>query len=390
MKIALDARALCEEQKTGIGQTIEKMVENLELLPMNQYQLNYFAFRKRKQKKLIMKKYENLGYQLRCCCIMPFGVYSRLWRWIPIPYSWLMGKTADITQFFNYVIPPGVKGVAGVYIYDMVYKACPETMEIATRQYMERHMEMSCKRADFIITISEFSKNEIVKYMGVSPQKIYVVPCGVDLDKYRSDISSEDVAHVMRKYGIEDNYFLYLGTLEPRKNIPFLLKAYCKLYKELGEKTPYLVLAGNKAWGYHEILELIKKNHIEKMVIFTGYIDEVDKPALLRGAICFLFPSLYEGFGIPPLEAMACGTPVIVSNRSSLPEVVGKAGILIDPEDVEDMMGKMKKMLTDAKYRHFWGALGEQRAEEFSWKAAAEKLNYVYCTLREQHVGWDS
>lgn len=378
MKIAFDAQSLLEENKTGIGWTIEKVLENMEILPCDEYQLNYFALKNKKQKRQKMKLYERIGYATKECGWFPLGLYRRLWNIVPIPYSFFMGRDADITQFFNFVIPPGVKGKKVVYIYDMVYKAYPETMEESTRVYMEQNVKKSCQRADFIITISEFSKREIVKYLGVSEQMISVVPCGVDLSMYHTKISQTQVKQVTQLFAICDRYFLYLGTLEPRKNVTLIIKAYYQLKHQSVKKMPQLVLAGKKGWGYDDIFRLIKEYKLETDVIFTGYVTEEEKVALLKGAVCFIYPSLYEGFGMPPLEAMACGTPVIASNAASLPEVIGDSGILIDPESIEDLKKSMLEINENSQLRNKLSYEGAKRAQNYDWRKIAVQLKELY------------
>lgn len=381
MKVAFDAQSLFEERKTGIGWTIEKLISCLEIPQSDKYQLNYFAFRNKELKRRQMQRYAEKGYVIKACNWFPLGIYRRIWNLLPIPYSVFMGRDTDITQFFNYVIPPGVKGKTVVYIYDMVYKAYPETMEETTRRYMEKNVEKSCKRADAIITISEFSKKEIIKYLGISANKIWVVPCGVDLLTYNPYISSKRVNAVKQKFGIGERYFLYLGTLEPRKNITIILKAYNALKLQVGKELPKLVLAGKKGWGYDEINHLVKSCGLEQDVIFTGYISEEEKAELLRGALVFLFPSLYEGFGMPPLEAMACGTPVIVSNAASLPEVVGDAGLTVDPYSTEELKNAMKEITENKKLREELGYKGYSRAQIFKWESIVKSLNIIYDEL---------
>lgn len=378
MKIALDVQSLFEEKKTGIGWTVKMMTENLLKDKRNDFYLNYFSFRNHVEKQKRLECYQQDNTTIACCKWMPLGIYRRIWKWLPLPYSMFFRETPDITQFFNYVIPPGAKGIKSVYIYDMVYKACPETMEATTRTYMEKEMERSCRRADLIITISEFSKNEIIKYMNVNPDKIAVVPCGIDHAVFHDKIKEEAVKLVKEIYHLGEQYFLYLGTLEPRKNIPLIIRAYHELYKRKGSSIPKLVLAGKRGWGYDEIFALIQKLNLQDMVLFPGYVSEADKPAMLRGAVCFLFPSLYEGFGIPPLEAMACGTPVIVSDAASLPEVVGEGGIQVACDDYEAMSSYMERLSTDAEYREQWSKAGVEQAAKFSWEKSAEILADAY------------
>ena len=377
MKIALDVQSLFEEKKTGIGWTVKMMTENLLKDSRNNFYLNYFSFRNHAEKQKRLACYQQDNTTIACCKWMPLGIYRRIWKW-PLPYSMFFQETPDITQFFNYVIPPGAKGIKSVYIYDMVYKACPETMEATTRAYMEKEMERSCRRADLIITISEFSKNEIIKYMNVDPGKIAVVPCGIDHTVFHDKIKEEAVKQVKEIYHLGEQYFLYLGTLEPRKNIPLIIRAYHELYKRKGSSIPKLVLAGKRGWGYDEIFALIQELKLQDMVLFPGYVSETDKPAMLRGAVCFLFPSLYEGFGIPPLEAMACGTPVIVSDAASLPEVVGGCGLKVRYDDHETMSRYMELMSEDSVYREQWSKAGVERAKSFAWDKSAKKLLIVY------------
>ena len=381
MKIALDVQSLFEEKKTGIGWTVKMMTENLLKDEKNEFYLNYFSFRNQNEKRKRLEEYQKKNTTIACCKWMPLGIYRRIWNLIPLTYSMFFQEKPEITQFFNYVIPPGAKGVKAVYIYDMVYKACPETMEAATRAYMEKEMETSCRRADLIITISEFSKQEIIKYMQVAPEKIAVVPCGIDHSVFHDKIKEEAVAKMRAKYHLAEPYFLYLGTLEPRKNIPVIIRAYAELRKRKGDHIPKLVLAGKCGWGYDAIFALIQELKLEDMVLFPGYVEETDKPAMLRGAVCFLFPSLYEGFGIPPLEAMACGTPVIVSDAASLPEVVGDGGIQVQREDYESMSRYMEQLSGDSAYREQWGLAGSEQSKKFSWKKSAEALLEVYKTV---------
>ena len=378
MKIALDVQSLLEEKKTGIGWTVQMMVENMLQAEENDYVLNYFAFRKKNKARNIINRYNNKNTYIQCCAWFPLAIYRRICRYIPIPYAFLFRHKCDITQFFNFVIPPGARGLKSVYIYDMVFKAYPETMEETTRRYMEQQMTESCNRADLIITISEFSKNEIIKYMNVNPDKIKVVPCGIDHSIYHERIASRVICEIKKKYDLNKEYFLYVGTLEPRKNIKAIIYAYRLLVQRKGDDSPNLVLAGKKGWGYEEIANLVNELQLDKKVIFTGYIEEDDKPALISGAVGFLFPSLYEGFGIPPLEAMACGTPVLVSNEASLPEVVGNAGMKVAHNDYDSMSEFMEKLFFEPGYRHKWSEEGIKQAQLFSWENSAKKLLDVY------------
>jgi glycosyltransferase involved in cell wall biosynthesis len=237
-------------------------------------------------------------------------------------------------------------------------------------------LRKSCKRADKIITISEFSKSEIIRYLGIAEDKIVVMPCGVDFSKYHPNYTKAEVKVITDKYHLEDDYLLYLGTLEPRKNIIRLIGAYAQL-KNNTQDIPKLVLAGRKGWMYDSIFEIVKELQLEEDVIFTGYIEASETPILMKGAKAFLFPSIYEGFGMPPLEAMACGTPVLVSNVASLPEVVGDAGVLVDPLSTQSIRDGLELLLKNEDLRNDLSRRGIERAQTFSWDKSVNIIEKV-------------
>jgi glycosyltransferase involved in cell wall biosynthesis len=178
---------------------------------------------------------------------------------------------------------------------------------------------------------------------------------------------------------LPDHYFLYIGTLEPRKNIQSIIRAYKA--NEGRFKGVKLVIAGRKGWMYEEIFKLVREFRLQNDIYFPGYIEDGDVPLLYRGAEAFVFPSLYEGFGMPPLEAMACGVPVITSNTSSLPEVVGDAGLRINPKDIEQLSYAMVKILEDSELRVNCVKKGLERAQNFTWENSAKKVIDIYHEL---------
>ena len=231
------------------------------------------------------------------------------------------------------------------------------------------------------MTVSEFTKKELMKYYDIASEKIAVVPNGVETAQYHLNYSSEQIQGAKKKYSIVGSYFLYLGTLEPRKNLRGLLLAYKKFYeerKDTGKEIPKLVLAGGKGWMYDEIFQTAEEISLKDHVIFTGYVDEQDKAPLMCGASVFCFPSFYEGFGMPPLEAMACGTPVLTSNNSSLKEVTGDAAIQVDPYDLDQMAQKMSELCDNNDLGQQLRERGIKQAEKYSWANAVEKLWEVY------------
>jgi glycosyltransferase involved in cell wall biosynthesis len=195
---------------------------------------------------------------------------------------------------------------------------------------------------------------------------------------------------VRARYGLPGPYLLYVGTLHPRKNLVRLVQAFALLLDSLSSKSAYpisniqypvdnlqLVLAGQKGWLYDEILSQVRRLDLTGRVVLTGYVPEADLPALLSGALAFVFPSLYEGFGFPVLEAMACGTPVICSDVSSLPEVAGDAALLMDPEDVEALAAAIQRLVSDEELRRDLVARGYRQVQRFSWRHCAEEVLQV-------------
>lgn len=382
MKIAFESQLFLKGNKTGIAWCADNIIK--ELASMEECFCNYFSMKYNKHQLGQVRKYQQYGVQMQECKWFHDVLYKLVWPFTLLPYSCFFSKEVDITQFFNYIVPPGVKGKRVVIVHDMAYKVCPETVRLKTKRWLQLTLKGSCKRADAIVTDSESSKKDIVRYLNVSPDKITVMPSGVDLRYFHNKYSDEEILKIKKKYHIRDEYFLYLGTLEPRKNIPNLLRAYKKLLDiDLKGVIPQLVIAGGKGWLFDSIFETVKELNIEGNVLFTGYMEADEVPKIMCGAVAFVFPSIYEGFGIPPLEAMACGTPVITSNLSSLPEVVGDAGILVDPTSVDEICCAMKRIVTDEGLRHDLIEKGLARAQRYTWKNSAEILYSLYKRLLE-------
>ena len=235
------------------------------------------------------------------------------------------------------------------------------------------------KHVNSIITISNSTKNDIIRYFKITETKIKVIYNGVD-DRFKV-LHEDEIKSVKEEYGIKHPFILFVGTLEPRKNIPTLLKAFYLLKKK---NIPHkLVIVGGKGWKYDSVYETIKSLNLQKKVIFTGYVPDEDLPKLYNAADLFVYPSLYEGFGLPPLEAMACGTPVITSNTSSLPEVVGDAGILVNPFSVEEIAGAMESILKNKSLREQMIKRGLKRSQMFSWEKCAKEVVKIYKSLEE-------
>ena len=384
MKVSFESQLLMEAEKTGIGWVADEVIRAIRKLePDWELQLNYFKLRNRSAgRPAAMEEYIRLGFR-DVCAFFSYSGYKMMWNVVRIPYSFFFGKDSDVTFFFNYYIPPGVKGKKVTIFHDMTYKVYPETVRTRTRMMLNANMLNACKRADKIIAVSEFTKQEIMKYLPVEADRIVVMPNGVKLDKFRPDYTEEEVAAARERNHLPEKYLLYLGTLEPRKNIERLIDAYGLLRKEQ-EDVPKLVLAGRKGWLYDTIFEKVKTLGLEQDVIFTGYVSNADAPLLMKGAVAFVFPSIYEGFGMPPLEAMACGTPVLTSNVSSLPEVVGDCGVLVDPYSVDEIKEGLKRLVNDDKLRADLSERGIRRAQTFTWERSAEIVCKVFRELQEE------
>ena len=379
MNIAFDALPLLGK-KTGIGFCEAGQVRAMTRLhPENQYTLNYFAVKNLEEKKQDLKPYLDKHVKMKHAFCSPYG-YRLISGFLPVPYSLFFGKDNQITHFFNYIVPPGVAGKTVVTVHDMVYKAYPETVRARTRHMLSLGLVQSMTRADRIVTDSEFSKSEIIKYYPEFASKIRVVPCGVDSEKFYPVHDETAFRKIQKKYQLPDSYFLYLGTLEPRKNLENLISAYAEFAK-MQEHPAKLVLAGAKGWLYDSIFQQVKRLHLEQQVIFTEYIQEQDLCTLMSCALAFVFPSIYEGFGMPPLEAMACGTPVLVSDSASLPEVTGTDAVIVKPDSIPDMTKGLNRLFTDENLRKMLSQKGLARAKSFSWEKSAELLYQVYQEL---------
>lgn len=383
IKIAFDAQLLLKGNRTGIGWCADNLIKTIARTSDYKCQINYFSKGYSIDKENLMKEYSEYGIKNNQCSWFNDVWYKMLWPFLRVPYYWFFGKDCQITQFFNYIIPPGVKGKKVTIVHDMAHLSCPETVRLKTRLWLALTLRQSCKRADVIVTVSNFSKNEIIKYMNIPENKIVVMLSGVDLDFFHPNYCLNRIEVVLKKYRISKRYFLYLGTIEPRKNVQRIIDAYVMLKKKRND-VPQLVLAGGKGWMCDSIYENVMRLKMPKDIIFTGYIDEEEAPLLMCGAEVFLFPSLYEGFGTPPVEAMACGTPVISSKVASMPEIAGDAALLVNPYSVEEISEAMENLMDDEDLRLSLRKKGLERAKKYTWENSANVLKKIYQNLQKE------
>ncbi|MCR5600455.1 MAG: glycosyltransferase family 4 protein [Ruminococcus sp.] len=382
MKITFDAVPICSDKITGIGWCEVGQTQTLaQLHPEHEYEYSFFTSGNKERIKRV-KKFAGKRIKLNTSDFSGY-LYRAASTFLPIPYSFFFGRKSNITHFFNYIVPPFVHGKKVVTVHDMVYKAFPETVRGRTRFMLETGLKRSMKRADIIVTDSEFSKSEIIKYFPQHEHKIKVVPCGVDLERFHPCTEPERIPEVKKSLDIEGDYFLYLGTIEPRKNLERLITAYAAFAKKVGGKAPKLVLAGGKGWLDNGIYSRVEKLGMTKNVIFTKYVPSEDMNPLMCGALAFVFPSIYEGFGMPPLEAMACGVPVLASSEASLPEVTGDCAVICDAYSVKSIAQGLYRLYSSPKLREELSRKGLERAKGFTWERSAEMLLDIYRELEK-------
>ncbi len=262
-----------------------------------------------------------------------------------------------------------------VTVYDLSFVHYPEVLSTARRLYLQSFTAHTCRRAARVIAISHSTARDVSAVFGIDPACIDVAPPGTDFDRFRP-LPAADVTAFKREQGLPDDFWLFVGTLEPRKNLPLLLQAYAQLP---ADSRPVLVLGGGKGWDYGAIFEAIASLKLERHVVTPGFIPMEALPLWYNSAATFLYPSLYEGFGIPPLEAMACGTPVIVSDVSSLPEVVANSeGLRVPPHDVDAWVAALTTALDDPAWRERAAASGQTAAQRYTWQHTANQTILSY------------
>lgn len=384
MKISVNIQPLLHSDKSGIGFYEAELIKAISQIDKeNEYMLDFFSFKNSDEKICAASKYACENSKLNPCKWFSATLYQLIWAFFPLPYRFFFKEKADISHFYNYHVPPFARGKKVAIIYDTVIKDFPETVRFKTKMMLKLTLKRSIKRADRIVTISKFSKRQIIRHFGVSPEKIDIVPCGVNFDIFNPNYSASLVAKTAAKYNISSDYILYLGTLEPRKNIERIIEAY-SLLKSKTKTSPALVLAGGKGWLYESIFEKVKALGLEENIVFTGYVPDEDVPLLMKGAMLFCFPSIYEGFGMPPLEAMACGTPVITSNNTALPEVVDDAAIQVDPYSVEKIAEALQSLVESENLRTELSKKGLAQCQKFTWENSAKKMLEIYRKLFDE------
>jgi glycosyltransferase involved in cell wall biosynthesis len=304
---------------------------------------------------------------------------------LPVPAEVLTGA-CDLYHSPDFVLPPLRQARGVVTVHDLSFMRLPDCADPGLRAYLERSVPRSVRAAHHVLADSSNTRNDLIELLQVPPGKVSVVPGAVGRDFSRvKDASMLD--QTRHRYGLPAFYVLSVGTLEPRKNYPRLISAFALMRRQTG-LPHHLVIAGRPGWLYEGVHERVRQEGVGDSVHFLGLVSDADLPSLYTLADLLVFPSLYEGFGLPPLEAMACGTPVVCSNNSSLPESAGTAAQTVDPTDTDGIADAMARLLGNAGLRSRLIQLGYHQAAQFTWTAAARKLLAAYeCALSEGRDG---
>lgn len=281
----------------------------------------------------------------------------------------------DLLHSPDFIPPAFGYGRSVITVHDLNFLYYPRFLNAESRRYYNEQIEWAVERADHVLADSYATRDDLVSLLGVAPDKVTVVHLAAD-PSFRP-LSQAVASQIAARYRLELGFLLFVGTLEPRKNIPGLLLAYRMLLDRRVTDRP-LVLVGGKGWLYDEILDRTAALDLSDHVRFLHNVPDADLPGLYSAASLLMMPSFHEGFGLPALEAMSCGTPVVVANRASLPEVVGEAGLLVDPDDPEDIAEALKRVLTQESERERMRRAGLERAEAFSWERVARETRAVY------------
>ncbi|GAB4506251.1 MAG: glycosyltransferase family 1 protein [Anaerolineales bacterium] len=304
----------------------------------------------------------------------------RLWHrlQIPLPVEVFLGRL-DIFHSPDFVLPPVARAVKVLTIHDLSFLRVPECADPRLRWYLGQVVPRSVRRADFLLADSESTRRDLIELLGVPPDRVQVIYGGVDA-RFAPVEDAEALRRVRETYAGGRPFILAVGTLEPRKNYPTLIRAFAQA-RQAARLPHALIIVGRKGWVYEPIFAAVDELGLHDHVLFPGFVPDEELPVLYSAADVLVTPSFYEGFGLPALEAMACGTPVIVSDVSSLPEVVGDAGVRIDPRDEAGLAEAMVHVVQDSALRAALRAAGRERARRFTWDDAARELLAVYARV---------
>lgn len=374
MNVFLDAQPLLGP-RSGVSRYVSKLVEELSRFPGLRLTLAFNRIAKEIDLSSLPVEtgslvIENQRYPYKV--IRRFLGPNFLYLY---PYDRWTRNKPDIFHGTNFTYVPVARGKTIITIHDLAYMRYPETTSERIYKHHSRWVPYSARQCDRIIGISECTKRDIVELLNVPEEKVDVIYLAAD-EKFKP-MPAATISPILEKYRLPERYILFVGTLEPRKNLVGLLKTYLLLKRNF-DYFVKLVVVGAKGWKYSPIFDWIEQNGLQDDIIFTGFIEDDDLIAVYNGATVFVMPSIYEGFGLPILEAMNCGVPVIGSNVSSIPEVIGEDGILVAPDDHETWAIEIHKFISNDSYRQAYSVKSLERAREFSWRRTAFETKLVY------------
>ena len=297
---------------------------------------------------------------------------------IPLTLSAELRRNPVDVLHVQYTAPPLAPCPVVTTIHDLSFEHLPETFKRRSRAQLRLTVRRSARKAALILTLSEFSRRDIIETYAVDPARVIVTPAAAP--SHFAPVANEtELKDIRERYGIGPNYLLSLGSIQPRKNLTRLIEAFLSLRRAgRGDEIPQLVIAGKRGWLDREVFRAAQRDDRNQSIKFIGYLPEEDLPALYSGATGFIYPSYFEGFGLPVLEAMQCGAPVIAANKTSIPEVAGDAALLVDPFDTTALAKAIGRLIDDDGCRVELRAKGLKRAAEFSWITTAKLTLKAY------------
>ncbi len=365
MRIAIDAHSV----GTGLGGNESYAANLIEALAEIDSVNDYTLYVTRDE---AVARFRNRWPNFRVRSTLPHTPLIR----IPLTLSAeLRNHPVDVLHV-QFTSPPFAPCPVVVSIHDLSFEHLPETFNRRSRAQLRFTVRRSARSAARVLALSENTRQDIISTYRIAPDLVTAIPLAAPTH-FRPVDDLDELQRVRQTYGINGDYILSVGSIQPRKNLARLLSAYERLRHTRPEGSlPQLVLVGKRAWLYRETLKAIEE--LGTSVIATGYVPETDLPALYSGAICFVYPSFFEGFGLPPLEAMKCGTAVITGDRTSLPEVVGDSGVLVNPFDIDAISSAIAMMVDDSSLRSRLRIKSLNRARLFDWRETAKRTLEVY------------
>ncbi|MBI4558084.1 MAG: glycosyltransferase family 4 protein [Candidatus Hydrogenedentes bacterium] len=310
---------------------------------------------------------------------IPTRILYKSWSWFRFPQIETLIGAVDVYHATNYFLPPVKRARRVVTIHDLAFLAIPERCSPKIVGPFSRYIHRFAQDADAILAYSQSTKDDIVKFLAAAAEKVVVAPMAVD-ENFRPVSRDRAVEVLKRRFDIEPPFLLFVSTLEPRKNVPTLLRAFHRLAKDIPHR---LVLVGSVGWKADEIFETIARLHLENRIVRLGFVPHLELPVFYGAADAFVFPTCYEGFGLPLLEALACGCPVVTAANSSVPEVCGDAAQYVDAMDDEGLASAVRRVLEDEGLRAKMVASGHAHAAKFSWKTCARSTLDLYRSLAQ-------